>query len=390
MNKKLPFSKENNYTTDLAQQRRDFITELTGAKLEHLGKFSFDPAILPGNIENFAGVAQIPIGFAGPIKVLGEHAQGEFYVPMATTEGTLVASYNRGMKLTREAGGITTTVIDDAMQRAPLFVFENARYARQFGEWVQNHFVELKAKAEETTKSGKLRDIEQYAVGKMRWLRFNFTTGDAAGQNMVTKAVHRACFWLLEQGIEGLEHFTLAANLDTDKKHSQINTLQTRGKRVVAEITMPKAMVEQVLHTSGKALHYQRQLSNVGTFLGGAVNNGSHFANGITAVFIATGQDVANVAESSAGIVHGEVKDNGDYYFSVTIPALIVATYGGGTGLPTQRECLEVLGCYGAGKVNKLAEIIAATVLCGELSLSAAVVSNEWVASHEQYGRNRP
>lgn len=386
---KLPIDKNDNYTPEIAQARRTFVTQKTGVAFEHLAQFSFEPSILKGNIENFAGVAQVPIGFAGPLLVLGEHAQGDFYVPMATTEGTLVASYNRGMKLCREAGGITTTVMDDAMQRAPLFVFENARYSRAFGEWVDMHFDELKAKAEETTSVGKLLDIEQYTAGKLHWLRFNYSTGDAAGQNMVTKATHRACYWALEQNIEGLEHFTMAANMDTDKKHSHLNTLQTRGKRVVAEVTIPNELLQRIMHVGSEALFKQRQYSNIGSMLSNAVSNGSHFANGITALFIATGQDVANVAESAAGIVYVELKPNGDYYFSVTIPSLIVATYGGGTGLPTQRECLEMMDCYGAGKVNKLAEIIAATVLCGELSLGAAVVANEWVSSHEQLGRNR-
>jgi len=276
------------------------------------------------------------------------------------------------------------------MQRAPLFVFDNARSARDFGKWVEENLDHIRVRAEETTRSGKLRDIQQFAQGKMRWLRFNFTTGDAAGQNMVSKATRHACMWILEQKPAGLEHFTLAANFDTDKKHSVVNALHSRGKRVVAEITLPAKMVESVLHTSSKAMHYQRQLSNAGAMLAGSVNNGSHFANGITAMFIACGQDVANVAEASAGQVYTELRDNGDYYFSVTIPALIVATYGGGTGLPTQRECLEVLGCYGAGKVNRLAEIVAAVVLCGELSLGAAIVADEWVSSHDRYGRNRP
>ena len=293
------------------------------------------------------------------------------------------------MKLTRLAGGITTTVVDDAMQRAPIFVFENARYGKKFGEWVAANFAQIKAKAEETTSVGKLRDIEQYSAGNLRWLRFNFTTGDAAGQNMVTRAAHKACNWMLSQGLEGLRHFSPAANFDTDKKHSQVNTLNSRGKRVVAEIVLPAKLVEENLGTTAKAMHYQRQLSNVGSMLSGSVNNGSHSANGITAIFIATGQDVANVAESSAGILHGEIRENGDYYLSITIPALIVATYGGGTGLATQKECLEVMGCFGKDKVNKLAEIVAATVLCGELSLSGAIIADEWVSSHESYGRNR-
>lgn len=388
--KKLPRHAENDYTRDMADARRAVVEEATGSRLLHTGSYSFEPSVLPGNIENFSGVVQVPMGFAGPLLVNGEAAQGEFYVPMATTEGTLLASYSRGMRLTREAGGVTTTVIDDAMQRAPIFVFENARQARDFGQWVTANFAAIKAAAEETTRSGRLRDIQQFAMGKMRWLRFNFTTGDAAGQNMVSKATRHACQWMLDQGLPGLEHFSLAANFDTDKKHSQVNALHSRGKRVVAEVTLPAAMLKDVMHTSGEALFRQRQLSNMGALMAGSVNNGAHFANGITAMFIACGQDVANVAESSAGFVHGELKSNGDYYFSVTIPALIVATYGGGTGLPTQKECLDVLGCYGQGKVNKFAEIVAATVLCGELSLSSAIVSDQWVSSHDKLGRNRP
>lgn len=388
--RKLPRDNQNDYTRAMADARRDTVAAETGAQLNHVGQYSIDPALLPGNIEGFSGVAQVPLGLAGPLLINGEHAQGEFYIPMATTEGTLVASYSRGMRLTREAGGITVTVIDDAMQRAPVFAFQDARYARDFGEWVSENFSQIKAIAEETTSIGKLRNIEQYALGKMRWLRFNFTTGDAAGQNMVSKATRHACMWMLDQGLPGLEHFSLAANFDTDKKHSHVNSLHTRGKRVVAEITLPAALLKDVMHTSGEALFKQRQLSNMGALLAGSINNGAHFANGITAMFIACGQDVANVAESSAGFVHGELKPNGDYYFSVTIPSLIVATYGGGTGLPTQRECLEMLGCYGRDHVMKFAEIVAAVVLCGELSLSSAIVSDQWVSSHDKFGRNRP
>ncbi|HEX4870296.1 MAG TPA: hydroxymethylglutaryl-CoA reductase [Moraxellaceae bacterium] len=388
--KKLPRDPRNDYTPEMAAARRQAVTEATGAALTHTGSFSFDPAVLPGNIEAFAGVAQVPLGIAGPLRVNGEHAQGDFYVPMATSEGTLVASYNRGMRLTREAGGVTTTVIDDSMQRAPIFVFGNAREARAFGEWVEGHMAEIRAAAESTTRAGRLTHIEQYAMGKMRWLRFCYTTGDAAGQNMVSKATREACMWILAQRPAGLEHFSLAANFDTDKKHSQVNALHTRGKRVVAEVTLPAALIEAVMHTTAEALFKQRQYSNMGALMAGSVNNGAHFANGITAMFIACGQDVANIAESSAGYVHGELRPNGDYYFSATIPALVVATYGGGTGLPTQRECLEVLGCYGQGKVYKFAEIVAATVLCGELSLASAIVSDQWVSSHDRLGRNRP
>jgi hydroxymethylglutaryl-CoA reductase (NADPH) len=390
MIEKLPYSKTDDYTSEQADARRAVVSKHTKVDFQHTNQYSFDPKILSGNIENFSGVVQVPMGFAGPLLVNGEAAKGEFYIPMATTEGTLLASYNRGMKMCRLAGGITATVIDDRMNRSPVFVFKNARYAREFGKWVTANFEKIKEKAEETTSRGKLLDIGQYPMSKMRWLRFNFSTGDAAGQNMVTKATRNACNWILEQEPAGLENFSLAANFDTDKKHSQLNSLKTRGKRVVAEIVLPKALMEDVLHVSPQKLYYLRQMSSTGAMMSGSINNGAHSANGITAMFIATGQDVANVAESSAAFYFGEILENGDYYFSITIPSLIVATYGGGTGLPTQRECLEVMDCYGAGRVNKLAEIIAAVVLCGELSLGAAVVADEWVSSHEEYGRNRP
>jgi len=386
---KIPRSKTDDYTNDMSQERRDFVKANTGANLPHVGQYSMSPDVFTGNIEHFMGVAQVPIGLAGPVRVNGEHAQGDFFIPLATTEGTLVASYNRGMKLTRMAGGVTVHIIDDKMNRAPVFVFEDAGRARDFGYWVDEHFAELKELAESTTSIGKLVSIEQFAASKIRWLRFNYQCGDAAGQNMVTKATREACQWILSEQGAGLEYFSLAGNLDTDKKHSYINYLHTRGKRVVAEIRIPDQFIREVMRTDARTLHDQRKISNVGAIMGGSVNNGAHAANGITAMFIATGQDVANVAESSAAIVHADVMSNGDYYFSVTIPSLVVATYGGGTGLPTQRECLEMMDCYGKDRVLKLAEIIGAVVLSGDLSLSAAIMADEWVSSHEDLGRNR-
>ncbi len=386
--RKIPRSTDD-HSHAAAEQRRRFVTETTGATLEHVGHFSLDPASLPGNIEHFTGVAQVPLGIAGPLLVHGEHAQGEFYVPLATTEGTLVASYNRGMKLLRAAGGVKTTVVDDAMQRGPAFVFEDARQARDFGAWVSAHFAEIQAAAAETTRVGRLRDIEQYAAARFRYLRFNFTTGDAAGQNMVGRATRAACEWIRRHYPGPLQHYFLAANIDTDKKASRLNTLHTRGKRVIAEATIPDRLLREIMNTDAATLFRARLTSQLGGFMAGVVNNGAHSANAITALFIATGQDVANVAESSTALVHAELTPAGDYYYSITLPSLIVATHGGGTGLATQQECLRMLGCVGPGTVRKFAEIVAATVLCGELSLGSAIVADEWVSSHEQYGRNR-
>jgi hydroxymethylglutaryl-CoA reductase (NADPH) len=380
---------EDDYSAAAATRRTDFLREATGARLEHVGRYSIDPGAAAGNIENFVGAAQVPIGIAGPLLVDGEHARGEFYVPLATTEGTLVASYNRGMKLLYRAGGVRTTVMDDRMQRAPAFGFDSAREARAFGEWVTANFDAIKREAETTTRVGRLHDIEQFSASRYLFLRFNYTTGDAAGQNLAGRATWRACTWIRAH-YPGVRHFCLESNLATDKKSSQINILATRGKRVTAEATIPAGLAREVMHTTPGEMFAARQVSNLGGLMAGVNNNGNHSANGITALFVATGQDIANVAESSAALLHTELLDSGDYYYSITIPALIVATYGGGTGLPTQRDCLELLGCYGAGQVRKFAEIVAATVLCGEISLGSAVVADEWVEAHERLGRNRP
>jgi hydroxymethylglutaryl-CoA reductase (NADPH) len=385
---KIPRNSENDYSEEMAQKRRDFASEKTASSLDNIGHYSIDPAVTAGNIENFIGVAQVPLGLIGPLLVNGEHAQGEFYVPMATSEGTLIASYNRGASLLRAAGGVKVSVVDDAMQRAPVFIFEDAREARDFGVWVDDNFDEIAAQAETTTSSGKLRNIQQFSAARMRYLRFNYTTGDAAGQNMVGKATFVACEWIMAN-YPGIQRYMLSGSMDTDKKHSQLNTLHTRGKRVIAEVTIPSALLEKVMGVTAEVLFKARSISQVGAFLAGSVNTGAHSANGITATFIATGQDVANVAESSAAIAYADIDHDGNYYLSITIPSLIVATYGGGTGLPTQQECLKMLGCSGAGKVNKLAEIIGATVMAGEISLMSAVLAGDWVTSHDALGRNR-
>jgi hydroxymethylglutaryl-CoA reductase (NADPH) len=384
----IPRDSTDDYSPEAIKARQKFVEEYSGSKLEHIPHYSFDPHTTAGNAENFTGVAQIPLGFAGPITVHGEHAQGEFIIPLATTEGTLIASYNRGMKILNLSGGVTCTVIGDSMQRAPVFVFENAREARQFILWVEEHLDEVRERAEATSSVAKLQYIDYYQATKLAYLRFNFGTGDAAGQNMVGRATFAACSWILDK-YPGVKHFFLESNLATDKKASQVNIMRTRGKRVVAECTIKRDVLIQHMRVEPENLFYHAGVANVGAILSGANNNGLHSANGITAMFIATGQDVANVSESSAGIIYTELTEDKDLYLSITIPSLIIATYGGGTGLATQKECLRILGCEGKGKVNKLAEIIAGVVLAGEISLAAAISSSDWVSSHERYGRNR-
>ncbi len=387
---RIPRDDNDDYSPEAIKTRQAFVENFTDKKPEHITHYSFDPHIVKGNCEHFTGVAQVPIGFAGPITIHGEQAQGEFIIPMATAEGTLVASYNRGMKVLNLSGGVKCSVVGDAMQRAPVFVFNDAREAREFVKWVREpeNMAHIREEAEATSSVAKLQYIDYYLASKFAYLRFNFSTGDAAGQNMVGRATFASCSWVLDN-YPGIKHFYLESNFATDKKASQINIMRTRGKRVTAECTVKRDVLIEHMRVETENLAYHAGVANVGSILSGANNNGLHSANGITAMFIATGQDVANVAESSAGIIYSELTPEKDLYLSITIPSLIVATYGGGTGLATQRECLEFLGCYGRGNVNKFAEIVAGVVLAGEISLASAISSLDWVSSHEKYGRNR-
>jgi hydroxymethylglutaryl-CoA reductase (NADPH) len=387
--KSIPRIAGNNFQREIIKARQDFIEQETGASMRHTSHMSIDPATLSGNVENPIGVTQMPLGLAGPLLVNGEHARGHFYVPMATTEGTLVASYSRGMRLLTAAGGVKTTIVERYMQRAPVFHFDDARAARDFRDWLKVNFEQVKAAAETTTSVGKLSHIESYNVAKMCYTRFNFTTGDAAGQNICSKAAQAACKWI-EKSYPNKMRFTLSGSIETEKKHSAINSLHSRGARIIVEATLPQDLVKQMTRADTRDMYRARQVSTTGAMLVGASNNCVHPGNGVASIFIATGQDEANVTEAVTGITYTELLPNNDLYWSMTLPSLIVATYGGGTGLATQREALEIMDCYGTGKVEKLIEIIGGAVLAGEISLASAVVSEEWVESHDQHGRNRP
>ena len=379
------------YGQEVIRARQSFIRERTGSTLEHVAGYSIDPGVTRGNIEHFTGVAQVPLGFAGPLRVNGQHAEGEFYVPLAASEGTLVASYNRGMKVLHRSGGVKCAVVGDNMQRAPVFVFEDAAAARRFADWLGDQTEGIRSVADATDPFVKFDYIDIYLSNHFAFLRFNFKTGDAAGMNMVGKATFAACNWILQHcDVANVKQFYLESNFATDKKASRVNVMHTRGKRVTAEAVIKRNVLLEVMDAETESLYHHYKVSTVGSMLSGANNNGCHSANAITAMFLATGQDVANVAESSTAVLYAELTPERDLFMSITLPSLIVASCGGGTGLPTQRECLEALGCYGPGKVNKLAEIVAGTVLAGEISLAAAISSLDWVSSHDQLGRNDP
>lgn len=387
--KPIPRRNEGSYTEQGAAERREFLSAQTGASFDHTSYYNLDPSSVSGNVENFIGVVQMPVGVAGPCLIHGEHAQGWFYVPMATTEGTLVASYSRGMRLISESGGVKVTVIDDVMQRAPMFECLDARSARDLSRWINENFASIAAAAEATTSIGKLQNIQHWPIARMLYTRFNYSTGDAAGQNMTSRATRAAMDWITRHFPDGFLRVQLSGAIETDKKHSSMNLIHSRGKRVIAEITIPREVLVRLTRAEPADLFRMRLRSMTGAALSGSAYNGPHSANGIAAVFMATGQDAANVVESHAGFNFLDLSEDGDLYYSVTLPSVICATHGGGTGLPTQRECLALLGCEGKGKARKLAEIIGATVLAGDLSLASAIVADEFVDAHERLGRNR-
>ena len=286
----IPRDPENDYSQAIIKSRQEFIREQTGAALTHTSQYSYDPELTRGNIEHFTGAVQVPLGFAGPLLMNGEHARGEFYVPLATSEGTLVASYNRGMKVLHLSGGVKSTVVGDNMQRAPVFIFEDAQQGRIFAHWIGAQTEEIRAVCNASDPFVKLDYIDHYLASKFVFLRFNFTTGDAAGMNMVGKATFAACNWILQNcDTVEIQRFFLESNLATDKKASMINIMRTRGKRVTAEAVIKRDVLRDIMDADTESIYCHGKVANIGSMLSGANNNGCHSANAITAIFIATG-----------------------------------------------------------------------------------------------------
>jgi len=381
------FSGQGYGDEDLAARRR-WVEERTGTRLDHVGRCSLTGEEMRGNVENPIGAAQVPLGVAGPLTVQGEHARGTFYVPLALTEGAVVRSYERGMIALTRAGGVVARLDADENRVAPVFRFDGVAEARQFCVRLQELLPELRAVAEATTRHGRLLRLEPRPLGRAVMVNFCYSTADAHGMNMIAKATESACELLVARGAAG--RYTLFSGMDSEKRASGALLGGGKGKRVVAGARLPARLVRAYLHTTPGELREVWEATLLGHLQAGAIGYNGQFANGLAALFIACGQDVANVANSAVGITHAEVTPEGDLYASVTLPSLTVATVGGGTGRGTARECLEMLGCAGPGGAPKLAEIVAATLLAGELSMGAALASGEFVAAHETYGRNRP
>ena len=376
------------YSDAQVRERREWIERLTGVPLPLVGACAIPSEAMRGNIENPIGSVQMPLGIAGPLLVNGEHAQGTFYVPLATTEGALVRSYERGMVMLSRAGGVTVRVYSDQNVVSPIFSFENVADAHRFAAGVMHHFDAIRSHAEATTRHGRLLRIEPRPSGRSVIVNFYYYTADAHGMNMIVKATERAAEWLVKEGVA--PRFAVFSGLSSEKRASGFLLAGGKGKTVVAGARVPAEVMQPYMRVTPQQIVDTWHDAVIGHLQANAIGFNAHYANGLTAMFIACGQDVANVTNAAVGITEYEVTPEGDLYATVTLPSLTVATVGGGTALGTSPECLRLIGCEGAGRAPKLAEIMCAALLGGELSMAAAIASGEFVDAHEAYGRNRP
>ncbi|MDJ1431316.1 hydroxymethylglutaryl-CoA reductase (NADPH) [Halostagnicola sp. A-GB9-2] len=389
-----------------ASARRQLLEADTDADLEAIGSYGFDAEAAESAIENMIGAAQIPMGVTGPVSIDGGAASGEYYLPLATTEGALLASVNRGLSVLDDAGGVTARVTKHGMTRAPVFRVSGVADAAETVEWVETNGDRLAEAAEETTSHGEVIGIEPYVVGDSVFLRFAYDTKDAMGMNMATIATEAACRVVEDETPASL--VALSGNLCSDKKPAAINAVEGRGRSVTADVVIPGELLEERLHTTAAAIVEANTRKNlIGSAKAGSLGFNAHAANVVAAAFLATGQDEAQVVEAANAITTmdtrereqaAEASESGDsetvtdLYASVSLASLEVGTVGGGTKLPTQAEALDVVGVRGGGdpagsNADTLAEVIAAGALAGELSLLAALASNHLASAHEDLGR---
>lgn len=354
-----------------------------------LDRLSDEIPAYQGNIENLIGLLRVPVGLAGPLRVNGLAARGDYPIPLATTEAALVASYHRGCRLITAAGGCSAMVLYESVSRAPGFVFDSAADACRFVIWVTGCFEDFERVVARSTSHGKLIDLGCTVEGNHVYLIFEYTTGDASGQNMVTLATQAICDEILKSSPVRPQRYYVESNLSGDKKASAKAFTTARGRKVTAEVRIPAELVAMHLHTTPSAMTDYWRMSAIGGVLSGTIGVHGHFANGLAALYLATGQDVACVAESAIGVTRFEVVEDGGLYASVTLPGIMVGTVGGGTGLPTQRACLDLMGLGGSGNARALAEVCAGLLLAGELSIIAALAAGHFARAHRKLARQR-
>jgi hydroxymethylglutaryl-CoA reductase (NADPH) len=378
---------------------RRIVMESKLAELGHAGALEELPSehsldyerVHGANCEIVVGYVPLPVGLCGPMTINGE----SIMIPMATTEGCLVASTNRGAKAITQGGGAVAEIVRDGITRAPCIRMHSAKEAAGLKIWCETpeNFAILKAAFENTTSFGKLLSCSPTIAGKNVYLRLCCFSGDAMGMNMVSKG-SLAVIERLKEQFPSLQLVALSGNMCTDKKAAATNWIEGRGKSVVVEAIVPRDVVQKTLKTTVKAIvdtNLQKNL--IGSAMSGTIGGfNAHASNIVTAVFLATGQDPAQNVESSNCITLMEETDEGDLWISCTMPSIEVGTVGGGTSLPAQAACLKAIGCQGGGSTpgenaKKLAKVVAAATMAGELSLLAALAANTLVAAHMQHNR---
>ncbi len=338
-------------------------------------------------IENFIGTVKLPVGIAGPLRVRGMHARGDYYVPLATTEAALVASYSRGARLISHSGGCRTAVLEEALSRAPGFAFHTLMEAGAFVAWLRSQSEQLAGIAAATSRYGRLIGTRTSTEGNHVYVNFEFVTGDAAGQNMVTFATEALMTHIRKHSPVEPRYAFLEANHSGDKKATARALQGVRGRRVAAEVECSADAIRDTLHTDPERMTDFWRMGAIGCALSGTTGIQGHYANALAAIYLACGQDVACVAESAVGITRFELTEAGGLYAAVTLPNLLVGTVGGGTDLPSQRASLAIMGLAGEGNARALSEICAALCLAGEISLVGALCAGEFSRAHRELAR---
>ena len=383
----IPRSRDDDHAPGPVAERHALAEAAAGRSLPHLAGAPVPPAEAKGKVENLVGFAQVPVGLAGPLVCDTSAGPREVYVPLATTEGAMVASYARGMAWIRAAGGATARVVHEGLTQHPVLVYDSLHQALAAADVARGLVGELEALVAGLTSHGKLVEVEPRVLGRRLVLRLTFTTADAIGINMAARAAEE-CSALLAARTGPLERYVHGQ--DVEKRAHAHGVLQGRGRSVAAEVTLPRALVLEKARCTPEDLAAIQETYRVGFAELGTAGQLVQAANGLAALFVACGQDPAYVTESAVGQLDLSVTPSGDLRAGAWLPSLLVGTVGGGSGQGTARECLELLGCAGQGGGNVFAELCAATVLAGDLSLMAAFCSHEFVAAHESLGRNRP
>lgn len=373
------------YDSDSIHKKTNLISRLTNVNLRHIRSLTYAPHFLKGNIENPIGAIQIPLGIAGPVKVKGRHANGDFLIPMATTEGALVLTYDHGMRILRTGDPIMTEVLSKVIHITPMFPIKNGNHVL-LSKFVGRNLKRIKRVAEADSRHTKLLRIEKIKVANNFLLKFIYDTGDAHGLNMINHATFNACKFIeTETG----NFFYLRSHYSGVKHHSLLNEMDGYGRAVKASVVIPTRTFDIMGVTAKQIKDFCDRCLKCGT--AAKINSVNvHAANAIAAIFLACGQDAADISSSHVCQSRCELSRNGkELYWECVLRNLLIATVGGGTGLGTQSECLKIMDCYGSGKSDRLAELIAATVLAGEFPTAAAVVNRTYVSIHDKYGRNK-